>query len=55
MQTETCGRQLLLDAVCGRAIPRVPTGPLAVHYCARLAGVSLRDYTADPKVLADCV
>ncbi len=26
-----------------------------MHYCAKLAGVSLRDYTLKPEVLADCV
>jgi MtaA/CmuA family methyltransferase len=35
--------------------PRTAAGPLAVHYCARAAGVSLHDYTSDPRVLADCV
>ncbi len=30
-------------------------GPLAVHYCARLAGISLDAYTSDPRTLADCV
>ena len=30
-------------------------GPLAVHYCAAAAGVPLRQYTTDPKTLADCV
>ena len=36
-------------------MPRAAVGPLAVHYCARVAGVSLHDYTSDPKILADCV
>ena len=30
-------------------------GPLAVHYCAALAGVSLQDYTLHPRILADCI
>ncbi len=34
---------------------RVPTGPLAVHFCAKLAGVSVWDYTTNPRGLAECV
>ena len=48
-------KQLVLRALRGEAIPRAATGPLAVHYCAHSAGVSLADYTQDPHVLADCV
>ncbi|MCP5516691.1 MAG: uroporphyrinogen decarboxylase family protein [Verrucomicrobiales bacterium] len=48
-------RQLVRHALAGLPAPRVPTGPLAVHFCASLAGVSLRDYTLDAAVLADCV
>jgi uroporphyrinogen decarboxylase len=36
-------------------VPRAAVGPLAVHYCARVAGISLHDYTSDPQILADCV
>ncbi len=42
-------------AVDGAAPPRIPVGPLAVHFCARWAGVSLRNYTLDARRLADCV
>jgi uroporphyrinogen decarboxylase len=42
-------------ALRGESVPRIATGPLAVHYCARLAGHSLREYTTDPRVLAECV
>lgn len=42
-------------ALAGRQTDRPATGPLAVHYCARLAGVSLRQYTLDPQMLAECV
>ena len=42
-------------ALRGEAVPRVPTGPLAVHYCARFAGVSLREYTTNARALADSV
>jgi uroporphyrinogen-III decarboxylase len=48
-------RELVSRAVRGMPTSRPVCGPLAVHYCARLAGVSLRDYTLDPSVLADCV
>lgn len=49
------GRQLVLDALEGRVTPRAPTGPLAVHFCARVSGVSLREYTADPRRLSAAV
>jgi MtaA/CmuA family methyltransferase len=48
-------RQLVLQVLHGKGAPRPVVGPLAVHYCARLAGHSLRDYTTDPQVLAECV
>lgn len=48
-------KELVLHALSGLAVPRPAVGPLAVHYCAKLAGVSLRDYTLRPDVLADCV
>ena len=48
-------KQRVLRALQGECLPRPATGPLAVHYCARLAGRSLRDYTSDPRVLAECV
>ena len=48
-------RTLVSRVLRGMEVPRAVCGPLAVHYCARLAGVPLRDYTLDPQVLADCV
>jgi len=48
-------RELVKAALNGLPVPRPAVGPLAVHYCARIAGVSLREYTLNPKVLADCV
>lgn len=48
-------RQCVNAALHGLECPRVATGPLAVHYCAGLAGVSIRDYTQDAGILADCV
>lgn len=47
--------ELVKRALSGQSVPRPAIGPLAVHYCANLAGVSLRDYTLNPEVLADCV
>jgi uroporphyrinogen decarboxylase len=47
--------ELVKCALNGQAILRPAVGPLAVHYCAKLAGVSLREYTLKPDVLADCV
>ena len=48
-------KELVRRALKGLPVPRPAVGPLAVHYCARLAGVSLRDYTLRSDVLADCV
>lgn len=48
-------KELVRGALRGLPVPRPAVGPLAVHYCAKLAGVSLRDYTLKPEVLADCV
>jgi len=48
-------KELVGRALSGLAVPRPAVGPLAVHYCARLAGKSLRDYTLKAAVLADCV
>jgi MtaA/CmuA family methyltransferase len=51
----TDSRQVVQRALAGEPTLRTATGPLAVHYCARLGGVSLRDYTTDARTLADCV
>ncbi|HNQ89847.1 MAG TPA: uroporphyrinogen decarboxylase family protein [Verrucomicrobiota bacterium] len=48
-------RQVVARALEGRETPRVPTGPLAVHFCAGVAGCTLRQYTADARVLADSI
>jgi len=52
---EMNSRQLVTAALSGLATPRIPTGPLAVHYCAGLAGYTLRQYTTDAKMLAESV
>ena len=48
-------KQLVLRALHGERTPRPVVAPMAIHYCARLAGYSLRRYTTDPQVLAECV
>lgn len=48
-------RQLVEQTLAGFPVPRPAVGPLAVHYCAARAGVSLRQYTSDARVLAACV
>lgn len=42
-------------ALRGESVPRVPTGPLAVHFCAGVAGHSLRAYTTQAAKLAESV
>lgn len=36
-------------------MPRLPVGPLAVHFCARVLGCTVNDYTTNANVLADSV
>lgn len=47
--------ELVSAALKGMPVPRVPVGPLAVHFCARVAGRTLREYTTDPSLLADSI
>ncbi len=48
-------QELVHRALKGEAIPRPAVGPLASHYHAAVGGVSLRDYTLNAELLADCV
>ncbi len=48
-------KQLVAAALQGLAVPRIPAGPLAVHFCAGVAGYTLRQYTTNPRTLAECV
>ncbi len=48
-------KQLVAAALRGQPTPRVPIGPLAVHFCAGQAGFTLRQYTTDAKVMAESV
>lgn len=48
-------KHLVGQTLLGRPVPRAVSGPLAVHSCAQFMGVSLREYTLNPRSLADCV
>ncbi|MBN8457498.1 MAG: uroporphyrinogen decarboxylase family protein [Verrucomicrobia bacterium] len=48
-------KQLVSATLKGLPVSRIPTGPLAVHFCAGQAGYTLRQYTTDPRALADSV
>jgi MtaA/CmuA family methyltransferase len=48
-------KEIVSLALRGKPGPRTATGPLAVHYCARVAGVSIDEYTSDPAALAGSV
>jgi len=48
-------KRLVERVLQGLDTPGVAVGPLAVHYCAGLAGFTLRDYSTKPQALADSV
>lgn len=48
-------RQRVAAAIRGEAVDRIPSGPLAVHYCAELAGVSIKQYTLSAEQLSHAV
>lgn len=48
-------KAIVLAALNGLPTPRVPTGPLAVHFCAGLAGYNLRQYSTDAEAMAESV
>ena len=48
-------KKIVNDALGGADTLRPAVGPLAVHFCASVGGATLREYTLDPRVLADCV
>jgi len=52
---EPTSKQLILATLQGRPGARVPVAPLTVHFCARVAGVSLHRFTSDADVMADAV
>lgn len=49
------GKERVLRALRGEPVDHPASGPLAVHFCAVQAGVTLKEYTLDARVLADCV
>ncbi|MAG93934.1 MAG: hypothetical protein CMJ48_09320, partial [Planctomycetaceae bacterium] len=49
------GKEIVRRALDGGDTPHCAVGPLAVHFCAQAAGRTLRQYTLEPRVLADCV
>lgn len=48
-------KQLVRLTLRGEPTSRIATGPLAVHYCATVSGLSLRRYTTDAQALAESV
>ncbi|MGC8990909.1 MAG: uroporphyrinogen decarboxylase family protein [Verrucomicrobiia bacterium] len=48
-------KELAGRALAGLPVPRVPVGPLAVHYCAKVSGITVRDYTRSARKLAESV
>jgi uroporphyrinogen decarboxylase len=48
-------RDLVHRTLSGLDTPRVPAGPLAVHFCAKYAGISLQHYSTNAGALADSV
>lgn len=48
-------KHLFLAALAGQPGARVPVAPLAVHFCARVHGVSLHRYTADADTMTAAI
>jgi len=48
-------RDLVYRTLHGEPHQHIPSGPLAVHYCAKAAGISLHDYTFNASMLAQSV
>ena len=48
-------KDLVQRALQGFPVPRVPVGPLAVHFCTRLTGCTLRQYSTDARLMAEAV
>jgi len=48
-------RERVAATLRGERPSQVPTGPLAVHFCAALAGYSLREYSTSARALAESV
>lgn len=48
-------KELVSATLQGRPIPRFPIGPLAVHFCAGIAGYTLQEYSTNATALADSI
>jgi MtaA/CmuA family methyltransferase len=48
-------RALVHAALAGGNVARTPVGPLAVHYCAAVAGNTIRQYTLHARLLAESI
>jgi len=48
-------KQLVLSTLRGEPGPRTPVAPMAVHFCARLTGITLHRYTSNAAALAGAV
>jgi MtaA/CmuA family methyltransferase len=48
-------RELVQRALRGLDTPRPAHGPLAVHYCARLAGVTLQQYSTNAAIMSESI
>lgn len=48
-------QDLMLKAIRGEPVPRVPCGPLATFFCAADAGVSVLDFSQKPGVQVECI
>jgi uroporphyrinogen decarboxylase len=48
-------KELVTAAIAGQPVARIPTGPLAVHACAGMAGFTVREYSTNGAALAESV
>jgi uroporphyrinogen decarboxylase len=48
-------KEKITNTLNGKNVEHFPTSPLAAHYCAQLAGYSIKEYTMNPKALAESV
>ena len=48
-------KEMVQQTLKGEPTPRPVNGPLAVHYCARIAGVTLREYSLNVQTMTDSI
>lgn len=53
--SQSGSRALTHAALTGQGGSRTPVGPLAVHYCAAVAGYTIRQYTLHARLLAESI